>query len=61
MNTEEAREIYSKRGCSAEFSNAQSRNHGLVQFLVRGLDKVKGIACLFALAHNMERFFSLQS
>jgi hypothetical protein len=61
MNTEEAREIYSKRGCSAEFSNAQSRNHGLVQFLVRGLNKVKGIACLFALAHNMERFFSLQS
>lgn len=59
MGTEEAKEVYGRRG-SAEFSNAQSRNHGLVQFLVRGLDKVKGIACLFALAHNMERFFSLQ-
>jgi transposase len=59
MATEEAKEIYKRRSSTAEFSNAQSRNKGLLQFLVRGIDGVKGVVLLFALAHNMQRLFSL--
>jgi len=36
-----------------ELANAQTRNHGLRQFVVRGLEKVKATALWFALAHNM--------
>ena len=36
-----------------ELANAQARNHGLTQFVVRGLEKVKAVALWFALAHNM--------
>jgi len=53
METSEAKEIYKERAATAEYSNAQARNHGLLQFLVRGLPKVKSVALLLALAHNM--------
>jgi hypothetical protein len=33
--------------------NALARNRGMQQFLVRGLSKVKNVAFMFALAHNM--------
>ena len=33
----------------------QARNRGLQRLPVRGLDKVKGVALLFALAHNLMR------
>ncbi len=38
---------------TAECVNAQARNRGLTQFLVRGIDKVKAVATWHALAHNM--------
>lgn len=60
MKTEEAKEIYKGRGSVAEFSNAQSRNKGLQQFLVRGLSRVKSAVYRFALAHNMQRYFSMR-
>lgn len=60
MKTAEAKEIYKGRASTAEFSNAQARNKGLQQFLVRGLKKAKGVAHRFALTHNMQRFFSLR-
>jgi len=60
MGTDEAKKIYKRRGSIAEFSNAQVRNMGLQQFLVRGLNKIKSVALRFALAHNMQRLFSLQ-
>lgn len=53
MGTEEAKEIYKERAATAEYANAQARNHGLQQFLVRGLPKVKCVALIYALAHNM--------
>ena len=60
MKTEEAKEICKGRSSTAEFSNAQARNKGLQQFLVRSLKKVKATAYRFALVHNMQRFFSLK-
>src|SRR5271165_396707 len=53
MGTEQAKEIYKERAATAECSNAQARNRGLRQFVVRGLDKVRNIAVWHALTHNM--------
>ena len=53
MGTEQATEIYKERAATAECSNAQARNRGLRQFVVRGLDKVRNIAVWHALTHNM--------
>jgi transposase len=53
MGTKEAKEIYKERAATAEYANAQARNHGLRQFLVRGVTKAKCVALIFALAHNM--------
>ena len=53
METEEAKEIYKERAATAEYVNALARNRGMQQFLVRGLSKVKNVALLFAIAHNM--------
>lgn len=53
MATDEAKEIYKERAQTAECGNAQARNRGLRQFLVRGLAKVKAVAMWFAVAHNV--------
>jgi len=60
MGTDEAKEIYKQRAATAECVNAQARNRGLIQFVVRGLHKVKAVALWFATAHNLVRSFSLQ-
>jgi hypothetical protein len=60
MGTEEAKKIYKERAATAECVNAQARNRGMKQFLVRGLQKVKAVALWFAIAHNMARSFALQ-
>jgi hypothetical protein len=60
MGTKRAKKIYKERGATAECANAQARNRGLQQLLVRGLAKVKSIATWFAIAHNVARSFSLQ-
>jgi transposase len=60
MGTKEAAEIYKERAATAECINAQARNRGLRQFLVRGLEKVKTVATWFAIAQNMARSFALQ-
>jgi hypothetical protein len=41
---DDAKTIYKKRAATAECANAQARNRGLTQFLVRSVDKVKTIA-----------------
>lgn len=61
MRTEEGKNIYKNRMGTAEFSNAQSRNKGLRQFLVKGLEKAKFVAHRFALVHNMQRYFRLRA
>ena len=60
MGTKEAEEIYKERAATAECINAQARNRGLRQFMVRGLEKVKSVATWFAIAQNMARSFALQ-
>jgi transposase len=59
MGTDEAKNIYKQRAATAELVNAHARNRGLVLLLVRGLQKVKAIACWFAIVHNMARGFAL--
>jgi transposase len=59
MGTQEAHDIYKERAATAECVNAQARNRGLRQFLVRGLGKVKSVALWYATAHNMARCFAL--
>src|SRR3954453_20835902 len=53
MGRDEAKEIYQQRAATAECANAQARNRGLTQFLVRSLKKVKAVALWHALTHNM--------
>ncbi len=60
MGTDEAKAIYKERAATAECVNATARNRGLQRFLVRGLDKAKTIAVLFALAHNLARLITLK-
>src|SRR4051794_17286606 len=60
MGTKRAQEIYKERAATAECVNAQARNRGLRQFMVRGLEKVKCVATWFAIAQNMARSFALR-
>ena len=53
MGGDDAKTIYKERAATAECANAQARNRGLTQFLVRSMDKVKTIALWHALTHNM--------
>jgi transposase len=53
MAEDAAKQIYKQRAATAECANAQARNRGLTQFLVRGLEKVKIVALWHALTHNM--------
>jgi hypothetical protein len=53
MGSQAAKDIYKERAARAECTNAQARNRGLRQFLVRGVCKVKLIALLHSVAHNM--------
>ncbi len=61
MGTDEAKAIYKERAATAECVNAAARNRGLQRFQVRGLDKAKAIALLFALAHNLSRLIALKA
>lgn len=53
MEGEAAKTIYRERAATIECVNAQIRNRGLRQFLVRGLDKARAVALWHALAHNL--------
>lgn len=61
MGDPESKEIYKKRAATAEYSNAQARNHGMHQFRVRGTEKVKVIAVWYALALNLIRAGALRA
>lgn len=61
MGTSLAKEIYQERASTAECVNAQCRNRGLYQFVVRGLRKVRAVALWYALAHNCMRMLALQA
>jgi hypothetical protein len=54
MRTQEAKKQYKARAGLVENVNAQVKGrYGLTQVTVRGLDKVKSVALLVALAHNL--------
>jgi transposase len=55
MVTDQAKQIYKERGATAELVNAQCRAQGLLQFLVRGVEKVRAVVLLHAIANNMRR------
>jgi transposase len=55
MVTDQGKQIYKERGATAELVNAQCRAQGLLQFLVRGVEKVRAVALLHAIANNMRR------
>lgn len=55
METEEAKSIYRQRGATAEWVNAQFRNQGLTQFLVRGAKKALAVVLIHAITNNMRR------
>jgi len=59
MATDEAKAIYKQRPSIAEFPNAESRNRGLHQFRVRGLDKVRTVSLWYAITYNFMRLLSL--
>lgn len=59
MGQPEAQTIYRDRAATAECVNALARNRGLVRMPVRGLPKVRCVALLYALAHNLMRAVSL--
>ena len=60
MKTDEAKTIYKERASTIECVNAQMRNRSLYQFNVRGLERVKAVVLLFAIAHNLARAASLK-
>lgn len=53
MESSEGKELYKERAETAEYVNAQSRNKGLQQFRVRGIEKVTCVALIFAIAQNL--------
>lgn len=55
MEKDEAKVIYRERASTAECVNALAKNRGLLNFLVRGLQKVQCVALLFAITHNVLR------
>jgi hypothetical protein len=61
MESDEAKAIYKQRGPTAEWVNAQFRNQGLLQILVRGAEKALAVILLHAITHNMRRGWALQS
>ena len=60
MGTEEGRQKYKQRA-KCEWSNAECRNRGLHQFVVRGLAKVKSVVLWYVLVHNLFRMVALRA
>ena len=61
LDSPEMKNAYKHRCSTAEFSNAQTKNHGMTEVLIRGIEKVLAMANLHAIAQNITRFFDLVS
>jgi transposase len=59
MATAAGQEAYKLRARTAEWANAQARNHGARQFTVRGTAKVTSVMLLMAVALDLMRCISL--
>ena len=60
MGTPEGKTKYKQRS-KTEWPNAEARNRGLYQFLVRGLQKVKTVVLWYVLTHNLCRMVALRA
>ena len=60
VGTDEGRQKYKQRA-KCEWSNAECRNRGLQQFVVRGLEKVKTVVLWYVLVHNLFRMVALRA
>lgn len=61
MATEEGKETYRLRAALAEWTNAQVVKHGLGPISVRGVEKVRSVLLLVAIAHNLMRWLTWRS
>jgi predicted acylesterase/phospholipase RssA len=61
MASEDAKAIYKERAATSECANARARQHGLYQFVVRGLTKVTCVALWMAITHDLLRWIALTS
>jgi transposase len=59
MAGDDAKDVYKQRAATAECVNALARNRGLQRLPVRGLAKVRAVAYLYALAHNLMRMLKI--
>ncbi len=59
MADDEVQQQYKQRAATAECVNALARNRGLQRLPVRGLSKVRAVAYLYALAHNLMRMVKI--
>ena len=59
MAGEEVKQQYRQRAATAECVNALARNRGLQRMPVRGLSKVRAVAYLYVLAHNLMRMVKI--
>jgi transposase len=60
IDKDEVKKIYKLRCSTAEFSNAQMKQRGWREFMVRGLEKVTSSALLNVITQNISRYFSLR-
>ena len=61
MGTAWGQAIYKLRAQTAEWVNAESRNHGFQQMPVRGVQKCRIVAVLHAIVHNVFRAVTLRA
>ena len=62
MGTDDATQIYKERAATAETVNADAKAHrGMAATALRGLAKVTGNACRFALTYNILRFITVSA
>ena len=59
MSHDESQEIYKRRPSIAEYPNAECRNRGCRLLRVRGLERVKSVALLYANTFNLLRMINL--
>ncbi len=59
MAGDQVKDVYKQRAATAECVNALARNRGLQRMPVRGLGKVRAVAYLYALAHNLMRMVKI--
>jgi hypothetical protein len=59
MASDEVKALFNRRAATAECVNAQARSRFPQRMPVRGLNKVRCVALLFALAYNVMRSLAL--